>query len=382
MAFKDEYTKMIRLVMNLDVDSLTKASSKMGKTLNEQFKASQEAWKTDWEDLMSQLTFAKLKGLDTSELENKAKIMQTQGKTFGFDADISTGKIEQTAETITEVYNQFNEDSKSAFTKFKEGFTSAFDEFKNESVDWNDTAKKSYDKMKNTIKQYYDKILRAVKDFVKAALEEMQNLASYDLLNSSTYNSSAVDMYTNYGLSGSQAYGMSKALTAMFGSGATMETFLNALPTMNQKQLDYMQEIMTTAENTYEQNLEISQAYSEFQQQFELFKTRLQSSVIQFFGENKDEIMALLNATASALEALLSLVSNILSLFSSGSTRTESQRQQSIADILGVSSSSITSNKNTNVKIDNTFNGVGKTDQSWLANTGQMTYQQIIAALK
>ena len=55
-----------------------------------------------------------------------------------------------------------------------------------------------------------------------------------------------------------------------------------------------------------------------------------------------------------------------------------------MADILGITSTSTTTNTTNNkqVKIDNTFNGVGKADQSWLTNVGQMTYLPIIQALK
>ena len=61
-----------------------------------------------------------------------------------------------------------------------------------------------------------------------------------------------------------------------------------------------------------------------------------------------------------------------------GGERSSSERLAASSDIINSYSSS---NRNTSVKIDNTFNNVAKEDQTWLSNAGQMTYEQVIQAL-
>lgn len=264
------------------------------------------------------------------------------------------------------------------------GFKEGFDEWLAQASDMNAAGKKAFGNMQHKIADFASKAKEAIINFVNDAIEAMQEMATWDLQNSKVFNQDAVDMYMQTGLQGADAYGMSKALeTQGFGN---MDDFIEAMPFMNQEQLEYMQEIAEINAQQYEEDLEVAQAFQEFQVEYDKFKQELQKSLIDFFMENKDTIMAILEGLMNFLGAILNVVDGIFGLFSGPRERSEQEKKQATADILGVSSSTLTNNNTTNntsnVNVNNTFNGVGQQDQSWLANTGQMTYQQVIDALK
>lgn len=267
---------------------------------------------------------------------------------------------------------------------FLGGFKESFDEWREQSSNMNAAGKRAFDNMQQKIADFASSVKEAIINFVNDAIEAMQEMATWDLQNSKVFNQDAVEMYMQTGLQGADAYGMSKALeTQGFGN---MDDFIEAMPFMNQEQLEYMQEIAEINAKQYEEDLEVAQAFQEFQVEYDKFKQELQKSLIDFFMENKDTIMAILEGLMNLLGAILEVVDGIFGLFSGPRERSEQEKKQATADILGVSSSTLTNNNTTNntsnVNVNNTFNGVGQQDQSWLANTGQMTYQQVIEALK
>lgn len=267
---------------------------------------------------------------------------------------------------------------------FLGGFKESFNEWKKNSNDMNAAGKRAFAKMQSSIIDFASSAKEAIINFVNDAIEAIQEMATWDLQNSKVFNQDAVEMYMQTGLQGADAYGMSKALeTQGFGN---VDDFIEAMPFMNQEQLEYMQEIAEINAKQYEEDLEVAQAFQEFQVEYDKFKQELQKSLIDFFMENKDTIMAILEGMMNFLSAILNVVDGIFGLFSGPRERSEQEKKQATADILGVSSSTLTNNNTTNntsnVNVNNTFNGVGQQDQSWLANTGQMTYQQIIEALK
>lgn len=280
--------------------------------------------------------------------------------------------------------NNKDEESDDGNGGFFGGFKEGIDEWKKQSSDMNAFGKKVFDNMQRKIADFASTAKEAIINFVNDAIEAMQEMATWDLQNSKVFNQDAVDMYMQTGLQGADAYGMSKALeTQGFGN---MDDFIEAMPFMNQEQLDYMKEIAEINAKQYEEDLEVAQAFQEFQVEYDKFKQELQKSLIDFFMKNKDTIMTILEGLMSFLSTILEVVSGIFELFSGPRERSEEEKKQVTADILGVSSSTLTNNNTTNntsnVNVNNTFNGVGQQDQSWLANTGQMTYQQVIEALK
>lgn len=235
--------------------------------------------------------------------------------------------------------------------------------------------------IKSTLASLFSSFVDSIKTVFSDAISELKTIASYDITSSSFFNKDAVSMYAGYGLTGSSAYGMSKALKSQHFS--SIDEFLENLPFMNEEQLNYMREIAEISKESYEEDAALSKELQEFTKEYDLFKREIQKSALEFLAKNKDTIKTFMEVSMKALQGILDVLSGIFSIFSDAKTRSTSERQQAVADILGVSTSVFNnSNKTTNISIDNTFNGVGKQDQSWLSNSGQMTYQQIIAALK
>lgn len=291
-------------------------------------------------------------------------------------------ELQQKAEQLQQ--SDSNDDEDGGNNSFFGSFKESFNELLVQASDMNAAGKNAFNNMQRKIEDFATKAKDAIIDFVNDAIEAMQDMAAWDLQNSKVFNQDAVNMYMQTGLQGANAYGMSKALeTQGFGS---MDDFIEAMPFMNQEQLAYMQEIAEINKEQYAEDLEVALAFQEFQVEYDKFKQELQKSLIDFFMENKDTIMTILEGIMSFLDAILNVVDGIFGLFSSAKERSEEKKKQVTADILGVSSSTLTNNNTTNntsnVNVNNTFNGVGQQDQSWLANTGQMTYQQVIEALK
>lgn len=261
------------------------------------------------------------------------------------------------------------------------GFKDAFDEMKSETVSLSGVGRKAFDSMSNAISNFGRKALESIKSFVSDAIESIKEMAKWNISQSSTYNPEAVSLYMETGLKGSDAYAMQTALESQ--NFSSMQDFYEAMPFMTKQQLDYMQETLKIAKENYENSVDDSMKFEEFSKEYDLFKKELQSEFIEFFTENSATIKAFLELGIKAMEFTVKFFGWIMSRFSEGSERTDSERKQAIADILNVSSSSLTNaNNSKTVNMSNTYNGVSKADQSWLANVGQMTYLQIIEALK
>lgn len=293
-------------------------------------------------------------------------------------------KLAELQQKTEQLQQSESNDEDSGNGSFFGSFKESFDELLVQASDMNAAGRNAFNNMQRKIEDFATKAKDAIIDFVNDAIEVMQDMAAWDLQNSKVFNQDAVNMYMQTGLQGANAYGMSKALeTQGFGS---MDDFIEAMPFMNQEQLAYMQEIAEINKEQYAEDLEVALAFQEFQVEYDKFKQELQKSLIDFFMENKDTIMTILEGMMNFLGAILNVVDGIFGLFSSARERSEEKKKQVTADILGVSSSTLTNNNTTNntsnVNVNNTFNGVGQQDQSWLANTGQMTYQQVIEALK
>lgn len=310
------------------------------------------------------------------------KLKQAISEISMFDKD--SARLKELQAELSELEDSDEEDGEYVEDKkdsFFGGFKDAFDEMKSETMSLSDVGRKAFESMSSAISNFGRKALESIKSFVSDAIESIKEMAKWNISQSSTYNPEAVSLYMETGLKGSDAYAMQTALESQnFGS---MQDFYEAMPFMTKQQLDYMQETLTIAKENYENSIDDSMKFEEFSKEYDLFKKELQSEFIEFFTENSATIKAFLELGIKAMEFTVKFFGWIMSRFSEGSERTDSERKQAIADILNVSSSSLTNaNNSKTVNMSNTYNGVSKADQSWLANVGQMTYLQIIEALK
>lgn len=226
-------------------------------------------------------------------------------------------------------------------------------------------------------KTIYNEAKKFLEDLYDEAKEMMEELASYSET-SSVYSSEATNLKLSYGLSGSEAYAWSKAAKDVGFSSFDdyLENFMYATEETNQR----LQMLVKKYEETYEHDVEVANAYQKFQESFKDFKTQLELEIINFFMDNSDLIKSTLELATVFMEDMLKLVGWIVQHLSSGRDRTEYERAASIADIYNNYGASATTN--TNVKIDNTFNGVSNNDRGMLIDAGSMTYRQILEALK
>ena len=340
-------------------------------------------------NLFSDKELADIKKVYDTEQEKLYKINTLKQEIEELETyDKSNNNLEEMKRLLKQLQGDIDYETDDTSSK-KEGKLKTFGKsFKNEFKEWFDDmkdmsrlAKSVFNNIKMTIAGWARKALASIKQFVKDAITEIKEMASWSST-SNVFNKDAASMYMNYGLTGKDAYAMSKALeTQGFGS---IDEYLENLPFMNQQQLDYMKEIAEISAEDYDNSIETSKVFQEFEKEYAVFKKELQSSLIDFFMSNKDVIIGFFKFAMNALDGILKVVTALTEFFTGPKSRTESERKQAMADILGITSTSTTTNTTNNkqVKIDNTFNGVGKADQSWLTNVGQMTYLPIIQALK
>lgn len=376
----NEYTETIHLDINAD-DSLKKLKESFADINDNILKDIKKQYSLE-EDRLDQIKKlrSEIELLRVAHENDKVKELESELKKLSSEQEefekLKSGQTDEEDKSDKELRTN-------TFKNFKEGFTEAFDEFKQNSKDFNQLGKDVFNQIHDIVKEKLVEIVRNVKQFISDVLDKIEEMASWDITSSRTYNRNAIDLYKETGLVGSQAYGLSQALQK-FGF-SSYDDYLQALPTMNKNQQEYFTELMKQNSKQYEESIELSSAIENYQNTFDDFKREMQNEVIKFIAENKDEIMNCLKVGVECLKILANVVSGIVSLFSSGSERSSNERKQATTEILTSKSSknyTTNNNQNTNIKIDNTYNGVGKTDQIWLANTGQMTYQQIIQAFK
>lgn len=302
-----------------------------------------------------------------------------------FDKD--NENLDELKKKLADLQGDDNDSSNVVVDNSSNSFFSGFNDAKKDWANQNNLYQKgrnSFDKMVSTITEWKNKALKAITDFVEDAIEELKSMASWDIRNSTTYNEKASDMYMSYGLQGADAYAMNRALKAT--NIPDIETYLtDPMVRGNEALLEAFNEQYEIAKAQYEEDVALSKELQEFQKEYDLFRKEMQKEVIDFFMKNKDTIMDILHFLMDALQTLVDIVTSIVNFFTgTKESRTDEQRQSDMNEILGVASSNndySNNSKNVNVNVNNTYNGVGKTDQSWLQNVGQMTYQQIIEYL-
>ena len=360
---------------------------------DEQKKAAYEAYDKQTEALFKikklkdEIAAQEMFGNEDSEILNELKKeledIKKEAEKLGLKEDSNGDYKRQNLKDKNE-----NEDQETADeTEQKSTFGSGF---KESAKDWASEhtpaayGKQAFAKMANDIEKFKDKALETFKKFVDDALEELKEMASWDITGSTTYNKNASEMYMSYGLQGADAYAMSKALSA---TGIDdIETYLtDPLVQGNEALLDNFNEQYELAKAQYQDDLKIAKEYQKFEKEFDLFKQELQKSLIDFFMENKDTIMDIMKFLMQAMEDVVKSFGEIVAFFGGDTVkdRSEEQRQSDMNELLGVTNNSTISydNRSNNVNVSNTYNGVGKVDQTSLQNVGQMTYQQIIEYL-
>lgn len=224
-------------------------------------------------------------------------------------------------------------------------------------------------------KKIFDTVKGLAEDIFEQAKEMMDEIASYSE-NSMMFSEKALDLRMSYGLTGAQAYAYQKAAEDVgFGD---FEGYIENAAFASKETLDRFDELLNLYQTTYEQDKETAEAYQRFQAEFKDFKTKMASSLIDFFMDNKDTIMSLLQGAVGLLEGIMQFVGWLVDRFNAGRERTTYERQSSLSDIYN----SYGGSKTTNIKIDNSFTGVSPRDRQTYTNAGELTYRQIIDSFR
>lgn len=219
--------------------------------------------------------------------------------------------------------------------------------------------------IKDSARSFGRSIADGIISQLKEGWEEINNMLKFTTFSNAEYRNLAF----TYGMSGSQAYGYSKASEI---TGLDVDSLMWATPQERQKFQEYMNKYNQKYSELYDSGF--FEELREFNYEMEDFKQEMTSEVVEFFMDNKDTIKQGMLAVMKIADWLLNAGGKILDFFAFG------HNSASTSDIINNAGGS--RYNNTTVKIDNTFNNVAQNDQTWLANAGQMTYQQVLEVLK
>lgn len=231
----------------------------------------------------------------------------------------------------------------------------------------------AFDRLKSELNNYFkdfldntkDKVKEFFKDIYDDAKDMMKEIASYNLQTTTKYNSEAWSTMLQYGLTGKEAYAFNKAKQSIGVSSE--EEFINAMqaPGIADAFRDYFKKYS----DSYEKDVKFASDMEEWFKSWNDFKKELSMDLLEFFADNKDEIMSVMRGLMSVTNGILSMLSSLLSIFGYNA-------QVSPTDIV---KNYTTSNKS--LKIDNTFN-LNETSKQQASSFGNDIVTQIVAALK
>ena len=213
--------------------------------------------------------------------------------------------------------------------------------------------------------------LESLGSLLASGFDELENILNFSQLS----DVNTRDLMMRYGFSNSEAYGYTKAMGAL--GFESEEDLMYA----NQQELELFRKSFEKYSGKYNElyNSGMFDSMQEFNTQMEEFKEDVKLEVVDFFMNNQDTIRAAMKGIISLAEFAITALGKIVQWLNPDARTSDSQKAANAASIISNYSNI---NSGTNVSIDNTFNNVAKTDQTWLAHAGQLTYEQIIKALQ
>ncbi len=231
-----------------------------------------------------------------------------------------------------------------------------------------------------SIKDSLTNILSTMEDFFSdmflEAKERIFDMASYDLENSLFNNSSAREQALKYGIMDpSQNYALTQTMSEldmhseedlMFMSPPRQEKFAQLMGFWSGKYTELADKDFFNIVQT-------------FQLEWNEFKSDFQLSIIEFFIENKNTIKTVLTGLITFMQVTITTLGSILDFLQI--SQTSSQRTAYTNELIRQYS---TDQSSTTVNINNTLNPASQvlTDKAMLAQAGQLSYAQLIEALK
>ena len=213
--------------------------------------------------------------------------------------------------------------------------------------------------------------LESLGSLLASGFDELENILNFSQLS----DANTRDLMLRYGFSNSEAYGYAKAMGAL--GFESEEDLMYA----DQQELALFRKSFEKYSGKYNElyNSGMFDSMQEFNTQMEEFKEDVKLEVVDFFMNNQDTIRAAMKGIISLAEFAITALGKIVQWLNPDARTSDSQKAANTASIISNYSNI---NSGTNVSIDNTFNNVAKSDQTWLAHAGQLTYEQIIKALQ
>ena len=228
-----------------------------------------------------------------------------------------------------------------------------------------------FDDFKDALQDIATSLIQGLANVIGSALDEMGTVLKANRLS----NADTRELAFRYGFNAAEVYAWQKASDAL--GFRSEEDMLYA--TDSQRQL-FTKTFTTFAEKyTALYDSGTFDTLEEFEVEMKAMKEEFTLDVAAWFVENKDTLKALMTAVLDLTKAILGWLGGMIK-HSQGDFSTR-RHMSSVQFDYERGSSLVNNNSNVNVRIDNSFTNVQKEDQSWLANAGQLTYQQVIRAL-
>ena len=200
-------------------------------------------------------------------------------------------------------------------------------------------------KLANKLVNFISSIWSGILNNMKEMISE-KGVASYNMGTSLFTNAHARQMSMKYGLGAGQTYALDNTMK-MLGMSSDED-----LMYMNTAQKAKFNELMTKYSAWYDKMEQSGflQNVQEAQLELKMFKQEVAMKFMNWFAENKDTIMAVINGALKALETIANGVFSVLNLFRTGKNTSTSSALSS------EQLNNVTTNNNNLMNINNTVN--------------------------
>ena len=253
----------------------------------------------------------------------------------------------------------------SAFEQFGKGFKGEMPNLSQYNAEW--LGAKSAELLTKTIK----KVGEEIKDTLIKSYEKLNELLDYSRMTNKTTRE---NLFT-YGMSASESYGLERAMTFVGIDDLEDVIWLQAdqQKAFQEKLLQETQRYQKLYDSGYFEKMQ------QYQWDMQNFRDEVEYDFMNFFVNNKETIMQALQLVAGAAKTGVQLLGVLVQGLVGRQTLSDEDRAARTKEMFYAGTG--LKGSNVNVNIDNTFNNVAHSDQTWLANAGEMTYEQLIRAL-
>ena len=329
---------MLDMISDVDSEIINRTRDELEKELEKLKELLKDKQRIKPEDIEAE-------GDEQKRKELQKAILSSIGDEFSFFGD-----------TLSETDNELGK----TFGKFMSGTGELFE-----------NASKLFSGDFDSLNDILASALESLGSLLASGFDELENILNFSQLS----DANTRDLMMRYGFSNSEAYGYAKAMGAL--GFESEEDLMYA----DQQELELFRKSFEKYSGKYNElyNSGMFDSMQEFNTQMEEFKEDVKLEVVDFFMNNQDTIRAAMKGIISLAEFAITALGKIVQWLNPDARTSDSQKAANTASIISNYSNI---NSGTNVSIDNTFNNVAKSDQTWLAHAGQLTYEQIIKALQ